>query len=320
MNGSDRPRNELDARQLRVFVALVDRGSVTGAARALGLAQSTASEQLAALERALGTAIVGRRRGRGVELTPAGETLLPHARKLLAALDEARSAVVRTDPLANAELKVVANESISTYLLPHALDGLRERWPNTAFAVTIGTCDIVRAGVAAGHFDVGLLLEADRTPRAAAPRPATGSRPAKLLTLFSGRAHPLSGAGRRAVARRELVAYPVFSSDASGDFPALLHAFFFADGLPGPRLESAGTIEAVKRTVAPSPVALGVLPTYAVEEELRRGDLCAIVVRPALPRLHLVVLQSSSRAPHPAASALAAALGDPGREPCAARC
>ncbi|HEY4592317.1 MAG TPA: LysR family transcriptional regulator, partial [Thermoanaerobaculia bacterium] len=72
----------LELRHLRAFVALVDHGSMTAAAQALGMAQSTVSEAMAALDRTLGTPAVARRRGaRGHPLTPAGRALLPHARR-----------------------------------------------------------------------------------------------------------------------------------------------------------------------------------------------------------------------------------------------
>ena len=79
-NGSAaaKPDSALEVRQLRAFLALVDHGSVSAAALALGLAQSTVSEALAALERAVGAPIVLRRRGaQPTALTAAGEALLP---------------------------------------------------------------------------------------------------------------------------------------------------------------------------------------------------------------------------------------------------
>src|SRR5437868_7106093 len=89
-----RMESALDIRQLRAFVALVENGSVTAGATSLGLAQSTVSEALSSLERALGTAVFLRRRGaHELLLTDAGEALVPHARSILAMLDEAHIAV-----------------------------------------------------------------------------------------------------------------------------------------------------------------------------------------------------------------------------------
>src|SRR5262245_27670518 len=131
----------LEVRQLRALVALVDHGSVTAAARALGVAQSTVSEALSALERALGACVLVRRRGAaGGALTPAGGALLPYARGVLAALEEGQAAVAAVARDARASVEVLANESVSTYLLPGALGALRRRWPHTRFAVTVGAC------------------------------------------------------------------------------------------------------------------------------------------------------------------------------------
>src|SRR5262245_61874141 len=89
---------ELEIRQLRAFVVLVESGSMSAAARALGVSQSTISEVISALERTLATRIVTRRRGaHGVTLTPAGEALLPYARDALAAATTARLAVAAVD-------------------------------------------------------------------------------------------------------------------------------------------------------------------------------------------------------------------------------
>jgi putative ABC transport system permease protein len=70
-------------------------------------------------------------------------------------------------------------------------------------------------------------------------------------------------------------------TDASGDFHALLRGYFNADGVPGPRREATGTVESVKQAVLASPSALGVLPGYALVEDMRAGRVRALVVRPA---------------------------------------
>src|SRR5271154_1558963 len=57
------PAFNLELRQVRAFVALVENGSITAASQALRLAQSTVSEAIAALERELGTALIVHKRG-----------------------------------------------------------------------------------------------------------------------------------------------------------------------------------------------------------------------------------------------------------------
>ena len=292
----------LEIRHLRALVALVDSGSMTAAAQSLGMAQSTVSEAMSALDRTLGTPAVARRRGtRGSDLTAAGRALLPYARRVLAALEDAQTAVAAVTREARATVDIVANESVSTYLLPETLAVLRQRWPGTRFSVTVATCQAVRDGLAQGRYDIGFLLAA-----------AAGEGGLPLadvrLVLFCGAEHPLAPPGNGPVPRARLAPFRIFMSDSSGDFHALLHGFFHADGLPGPRLEASGTIDAVKRSVLADRLALGVLPDYAVTEELRNGRMRALPVRPSLPPLRLAAHLCGVRPTGPAAADLVEVL------------
>ena len=308
----------LEIRQVRAFVALVDAKRVTAAAEALGLAQSTVSEALAALERSIGAPLVLRQRGgHGFELTEAGRALLPHARKILAAVNDAHVAMVATTSRARGNVDIVANESVSSYLLPDILPMLRQRWPSTRFTVSVATCAGVRDGVAGGAFDVGLLLAepaADNGSDLDSPPPApfTDRRvviPTVPLVLFASHSHPLVHGGASAVIRHHaLSGYPLFVSDAAGDFHNLVHQFFRRDGVDGPVIEASGSIEGVKKAVITDRRAIGLLPVYAVAEELRAATIVRVNLRPAPPRMRLDALLSQSRARHPSAEELLVAI------------
>jgi DNA-binding transcriptional LysR family regulator len=82
----------LSLHQLRCFLAVYERGSLTAAAEQLGYAQPSISEQIRTLERSLGVALFTRV-GRGVVPTPAAESLRPHAERAIAAAEDARRAV-----------------------------------------------------------------------------------------------------------------------------------------------------------------------------------------------------------------------------------
>jgi DNA-binding transcriptional LysR family regulator len=305
---------EPDVRQLRAFVMLVDQGSMTAAAQRLGVAQSTVSEALAALERALGTRAITRSRGaHGIELTPAGRMLLPYARKILGDLEDARVAVATVASDVRGHVALIANESISTYLLPPALATLRPKWPNLRFAVTVGACQRIRDGLMSGQFDIGVMLQAACPDDAAASAQATNSalRLAEVpLVLFSGVKHPL--APHRAepeIPRQRLASYPIFVSDASGRLYNVLHDYLRAEDAVEPRIEPTGSVEAVKRNVLTHPLGLGVLPEYALAEELRTGLMRALAVQPRLPSMRLEARLSRPQPPiHPALTELLAAL------------
>jgi DNA-binding transcriptional LysR family regulator len=82
----DMPRN-LDLTALRSFVAVADLGGVTRAAGMLNLTQSAVSMQLKRLEESLGLALLDRS-GRTIALTPAGERLCSHGRRMIELNDD----------------------------------------------------------------------------------------------------------------------------------------------------------------------------------------------------------------------------------------
>ena len=186
--------------------------------------------------------------------------------------------------------------------------------------MTGATCPGVRAGIHEGEFDVGLLLESEErgdstgtSARAITGLPASDRVVVANdlpLVIFGGPLHPLVHHRERALVRRdELAAYPLFMSDAAGDFHVLVRHFFESDDLPGPHLEVAGSVEGVKRGVATDSQALGILPAYAVVEELQDKRLAALSVRPKPPSMRLEALLSLVRPRHPAAAELLEFLG-----------
>lgn len=293
-------QSAVEVRQLRAFLAVVEQGSLSAAAVSLGLAQSTVSEALSALDRAIGMPTVVRKRGaHAAVLTAAGEALLPHARRVLQELDGIHLAVAQVTRSAQAIVRVMANESVSTYILAPALTALRKRWPKVRVSVTVGTCTDVRAAIAAGQCDLGLLLEGP-TPVQAAPvgfasAPGMTSvvtiSPDVPLVIFGSPSHALVRRG--GTLRRDMLEpFSLLIADSAGDFHQLVRRYFAADGLPGPQLESVGSIEAVKRGVESDPGALGLLPQYALVEDLARDRVRPVTVSPRPPYMHLVALSS----------------------------
>src|SRR5262245_23058217 len=104
----------LSIRQLEVFVALVEQGSFTKAARHLELSQSTVSGHMADLERRLGIRLVERDRN-GVQPTAGGRALLLPARQALQAERGARMAVQELSGLLRGTLVVGGSTIPASY-------------------------------------------------------------------------------------------------------------------------------------------------------------------------------------------------------------
>ena len=110
----------LEIRLLVAFVAVVDAGSFTAAAKQLGYTQSGISQQIAALERIVERRLLVRQSGgrRPIELTPVGESLLRHSRILLAQLDRAYDEVIGHEQALAATVSIASFASAAVHLLP----------------------------------------------------------------------------------------------------------------------------------------------------------------------------------------------------------
>jgi DNA-binding transcriptional LysR family regulator len=113
---------DIEVRHLQALVAVAETGTFGRAATALGFTQSAVSQQIAALERAVGAPVFDRPGGpRPARLTPVGEVLLEHAHGVLAAL---RGAVADVEALTSGErgrLRVGTIQSVGTRVIPGLL-------------------------------------------------------------------------------------------------------------------------------------------------------------------------------------------------------
>jgi len=126
----------MDLAALTIFRAVVRENGVTRAAAKLNRVQSNVTTRIKQLEEQLGTELFIRD-GRRLVLTPAGETLLPYAERLLALADEARNAVRENRP--SGRLRLGTMESVAASRLPGLLARYHQRWPDVALELETGT-------------------------------------------------------------------------------------------------------------------------------------------------------------------------------------
>lgn len=146
----------MELRQLEYFLAVVEHGSVTGAARALQVAQPSLSDVLRALERELGTPLF-HRVGRGVVPTAAGEALLGPARRVLRDGTAARAVLDDLVGLSSGRLDILAWSVVSTYPLARLVAAFRRRYPRvTVHIADLRDEDDATALVRDGHHEIAL--------------------------------------------------------------------------------------------------------------------------------------------------------------------
>jgi len=122
-------------RSVQVFVAAVEAQSVTRAAHRLGISPSSVSQQLAALETALGARLL-ERTARVFRLTRAGQQFLEPAKKLLDDVTSAKATLVMADQAPPMALKVASLEELDATVTAPWLLRLQALHPNISLSLT----------------------------------------------------------------------------------------------------------------------------------------------------------------------------------------
>ena len=142
--------------QLRVFIAVAERGHVTEGARALNLAQSAASHAIAALETRHDVLLFDRI-GRRIALTEAGVALLAQARRILAEVEYAEQTLAEFGALERGALSLHASQTIAGYWLPQRLVAFQRAYPRIEIRLTIGNTAEVAEAVENGGAELGFV-------------------------------------------------------------------------------------------------------------------------------------------------------------------
>lgn len=221
-----------------------------------------------------------RRTGREATLTSVAEALLPSARALISA-SEAALATVALHSQGLIRLGTV--ESVSSFLLPRSLSAFRLHWPRVDLQITIGLCDNLRKRVRRFELDAAITIEGSEHVANGQDGWTRKLATAQLSLVVS----PLNPLADGLIGREDLRCQTLLLADPNGAFNGLLRNWLGESDI-GPKFESAGSIDGVKRGVQ-NGEAIGVLPAYAVAEELTAGSLIELKVRDPLPAIALLL-------------------------------
>jgi molybdate transport repressor ModE-like protein len=280
-----------DSTRLRLLVELDREGSVSGAARAVGIGQPSASEHVRILERAAGQRLV-ERNGRGSRLTEAGRVLASHAGQALATLSAGEEELRALAGLESGTIHIGASTTPGVYLLPDTLGCFKREHPNVTVEVEIASTGEIVSRLLSGRINLALVGEAAVDERVSlepflSDELVGVARPG-LLRIRNGRvpAEPL--------AEQTLLVRETSSSTRQVADAALLEA-----GVRPGRTWELDSSEAIKRA-AREGLGVAFLSRYAVAEEVERGELESFRLqgRPRIER-GLFVARLASRPPTP---------------------
>lgn len=148
----------LELRHLRYFVAVAEELHFGRAAQRLGMAQPPLSQQIQRLEQIIGAQLF-ERTSRRVQLTDAGNALLPDARRLLAGAEAALLAARRAGRGEQGELRVAFAATVMFLALPEIIRAFRDRFPGVHLDLREMPTGPQLTGIKAGEIDIGFVRE-----------------------------------------------------------------------------------------------------------------------------------------------------------------
>jgi DNA-binding transcriptional LysR family regulator len=244
--------------QLRVLVAVAERGSFSAAARALRKTQSNVSYHVACLEDQLGVTLFDRT-GRRPCLTPQGETVVAHAEEVLAGLDHLRAATFSLTGCLEARVSLAMDDRFPPCRLSKVLSRFRARFPSVALCIERAVEPTASTAQALEDVHLGVVAHA---------RPDDGLITAPSMTIdllpVVAACHPLAGG-------------------VAGDDDLARHAEVT---LLGPAADDAP--HGAPWRVASEPLRLDLLrgglgwarmPRHLVEDDLARGTLVPLTTK-----------------------------------------
>ncbi|WP_454050463.1 LysR family transcriptional regulator [Cellulomonas sp. Marseille-Q8402] len=291
------PERRIPLGALELLDAVDAHGSLSGAARALGLAQPSVSTGLRRLERQTGLTLVARASS-GTRLTAAGTALLGRARDVLAASDALEREVRALRTAQQGRVRVAASLSVAEYLVP---GWLASRPADAAVVdlVVANSRDVMDA-VLHGRADLGFV----EGPDVAEGLHARSVGDDELVVVVAP-GHPWARR-RRPLTAADLSGAPLAVREAGSGTRAVLERALAAAGHPlSGSPAQLGSTSAVKNVVRGGSGA-AVLSRLTVADEIARGDLLAVPVEGVDLSRTLRMVWARSRRPTPPVRDLAA--------------
>lgn len=293
---------DVEIRHLQALVAVAETGTFGRAAEALGYTQSAVSQQIAALERAVGAPLFDRPGGpRPVRLTRVGEVVLEHARTVLQALRAAEADVAAAVSGERGRLRVGTIQSVGTRVIPGILTRFAAERPHVEIQLQeardpVELLDLLEAHELDLTFTSGTEAEEAAGPFVVRPvleDPFCLLAPATEAWL-----------GRTSVSLEEIVAHPLIGN--RNPTCSLQQLSRFQD--LGPRFVFHSDDNSTIQGCVASGLGVSLAPLLTID--LDDPTITVVAVEPPIPPRVISVAWHASRRPSPILDALLEAADD----------
>ena len=263
----------MNIQQVKTLVTVVDAGSFSEAARVLGVSQPAVSMQIQTLESDIGEALLDRRYRR-VDLTEAGASFLPHARRMLAEADQARAEIAALSGEVGGTLRLVLSTTPGDYIVPRLLGAFIAEYPRVEVNLSVTSTAGVIEEVEAYRADVGMAGAKVRGAKVDYEELGRDE-----LVAIAGPDNPLATAGTVTLA--QLAQQPWVQRLADSGTQQVLKAAFAQHGVDVDSLNAIvklGTGEAVVNAVEGG-LGVAVVSRFVAQRAISAGAVVELPVR-----------------------------------------
>ncbi|WP_336273867.1 LysR family transcriptional regulator [Vreelandella indica] len=247
---------------LKLFISVADEGRLTAAAEREHLALAAVSKRISDLEALVGTTLLYRR-PRGVELTPAGQAFLHHARRIMDNIERLHAELSEYGEGVRGHVRIHSNTSAIIAFLPQDLSAFSRLYPEIKIDLQERVSSEIIAAVRDGLTDIGIFAG-----HVAAPDLQQLSYRHDRLVLMTPIDHPL--AERESIAFNEALAFDFIGLQQDASLQSLLNEQANLAGKVLRMRIQVRSFDAICRMIHHG-MGVGVLPEQTIYRDL--GDL-----------------------------------------------
>lgn len=261
----------MNTRDLKIFLAVSERLNYTRAGEDVNLSQSGVSVRVRELERELGVKLF-EQLGKKIALTEAGRILEPYARRVVAAVDDARQVIEEFRGLERGRLRIGASTTPGMYIVPRIIAEFKRRYPKIEISLGIKDTRGVEEGILRNEYDFGFvgshLTSGDDIEAIAWC--------VDELLLIAAPKHALTRC--KAINFRDITKESFIFRERGSATQAVVENSLRVAGLQLEAVIELGNPEAIKQAVQ-SGLGIAFISNFAIETELSAKTLIALKVK-----------------------------------------
>jgi LysR family nitrogen assimilation transcriptional regulator len=148
----------MNSKQLMYFLKTAEKGSITGAAKALDIAQPAISQQISSLEHELSVQLF-ERDFRGVRLTASGEKFYLRAKSIVHQMGIAKSEIIDTQSNPSGRVSIGMAQAACNILAIPLTQAIQQNYPNIELTLNYGTTDFLNQWLSSGQIDLAITYD-----------------------------------------------------------------------------------------------------------------------------------------------------------------